>query len=147
VHAGCPEEDGGQEHHTGCAEGVVSISFVKDAEQGDMTAQREKGEEQGVDVKIIEGQVIKKNVYPLYQVVGQVGQVFVLHPEGCRISEQEVSGEDAIAEEKPYISLLRKIPVGDPIMYTSCRGVQCEKADQYNRADIPEKRAPGQYPA
>jgi hypothetical protein len=103
----------------------VSVLFIKDPEQGDVSAQCQKGEQQGIDIEIVERQVIEKKVYPFDDIVLQItegGKAFpVAGPESMKVGEEEMALAEAVIEEAPYISMSGIIFKGDPIVQASYR--------------------------
>jgi len=122
VDAGGPEEYGRQEQKAQTAEGVPAKLLIKYPEQGDLSPEGEKGKEEGIDVKVVEGKDVEQDMRPLDDVVWPIAGVDQVGVAGPKIREahgQIVSGGKAVLEETPDISMLRIVFIGYQIMQTS----------------------------
>ena len=87
MNAGSPEQGRGQEQDAAAAQPIISEPAGEDPEKGDGAAEGEKGEKQGIDIQVIEGEKVKEDVHPFDHIMGQVGGGGVVCPEGPEIRE------------------------------------------------------------
>jgi len=136
VYAGGPEQYGRQEQHAEGAGRIPSKLFIEGPEKGDMPADGKEGKEKGIDIKVAEGEKVKKHMHPFDEVMGQGSKGGVICPKYGKTHGQLMTGDKAVPEEEPDVSLMRIIFIGYPIMQTSDGYPQCEKEYQPHRSDV-----------
>lgn len=122
VYARSPEKHGRKEQHTDPANRVPAKFFIKYAEQRDLSAKGEKGKEEGIYIKVVEGEEVEKDMHPFDDVVWpirRVDEVSVARPKIGEAHRQVMTGGKAVLEEAPDISMLRIIFIGYQVMQAS----------------------------
>src|SRR5882762_919046 len=131
---GRPENGGWNEQGGATTEQAVAEILPEKSEQGNAAPEYQEGEEQGIDIKIIEREKVKDHVDELQHIIRQVGNRIVGN-EAVKIREQVMLADETAPEEIPDIPVIGKITPGDEIVQTSRACLQSEKKEQHGGPD------------
>jgi hypothetical protein len=88
-----------------------------------MSPQGEKGKQEGIDIKVVEGKEVEQDMHPFDDVmrpIDRVDQVGIAGPKIRQAHRQVVAGGKAALEETPDIAMLWIVFIGYQGMQASC---------------------------
>jgi hypothetical protein len=129
--AGRPEKGGRNEKNGGRGQEMVVEESPEGAEHSDAAPKNEKRKKQGIDIEIVKGQKIEKQVHEADGIVGEIEPCRIIPDKKMKIGEELMTGNDALVEKTPDIAMMREIAPGDQIVQTAGGDTQGKKQNEH----------------